>query len=209
MSTRISPLQTFILKVASRCNIDCDYCYVFNLRSQAWRGLPARMSVEAATATAGRIGEYALTHELDVVHVVIHGGEPLLVSTGHLDGILRTLRTRIPSRTRVSFEIQTNATRITPAWLDLFEQFSVTVGVSIDGPPIANDRHRRSLLGRSTAEEAVRGIDLLRTRPSLFAGILAVVDLANDPGEVYDYLASFEPPVIDFNLPHHTPTPRT
>lgn len=31
-----------------------------------------------------------------------------------------------------------------------------------------------------------------------------MVDLANDPVEVHDYLASFEPPVIDFNLPHGT-----
>ena len=44
----------------------------------------------------------------------------------------------------------------------------------------------------------------MRSRPNLFAGLLAVVDLANDPVEVHDYLASFEPPVIDFNLPHAT-----
>jgi uncharacterized protein len=50
----------------------------------------------------------------------------------------------------------------------------------------------------------VRGIELLRSRPGLFAGLLAVVDLANDPVEVHDYLASFEPPVIDFGLPHGT-----
>lgn len=50
----------------------------------------------------------------------------------------------------------------------------------------------------------MRGIELLRSRPHLFAGLLAVVDLANDPVEVHDYLAAFEPPVIDFGLPHAT-----
>ncbi|MFD4760442.1 hypothetical protein ACFWOJ_16605 [Streptomyces sp. NPDC058439] len=50
----------------------------------------------------------------------------------------------------------------------------------------------------------MRGIGLLRTRPHLFAGILAVVDLANDPVEVHDYLAGFQPPTIDFGFPHGT-----
>jgi uncharacterized protein len=38
-----------------------------------------------------------------------------------------------------------------------------------------------------------------------------VVDLANDPVEVHDYLAAFDPPSIDFGLPHAThdaPPPR-
>ncbi|MEW2620784.1 FxsB family radical SAM/SPASM domain protein [Streptomyces sp. NPDC048106] len=93
---------------------------------------------------------------------------------------------------------------LAPAWLDLFEQYGVTVGVSLDGPPGANDRHRLTHSGRSSTAATVRGIELLRSRPHLFAGLLAVVDLANDPVEVHDHLAAFEPPVIDFGLPHAT-----
>ncbi|MFE2492496.1 FxsB family radical SAM/SPASM domain protein, partial [Streptomyces mirabilis] len=106
--------------------------------------------------------------------------------------------------TEVRFELQTNATLLSEAWLDLFEQYEVAVGVSLDGPPAANDLHRLTHAGRSSAAATVRGIELLRSRPHLFAGLLAVVDLANDPVEVHDYLASFEPLVIDFGLPHGT-----
>ncbi|MGW1744939.1 FxsB family cyclophane-forming radical SAM/SPASM peptide maturase [Streptomyces sp. NPDC002092] len=199
-----SPFASFILKVANRCNIDCDYCYVFNSKDQAWRNLPARMGLDVARAAARRIAEHAAVHGLGTVHVILHGGEPLLAGPRHMADLLGVVREEIPSGTEVRFELQTNGTLLSEAWLDLFERFGVTVGVSLDGPPTANDRHRLTHSSRSSAASAVRGIQLLRTRPHLFAGLLAVVDLANDPVEVHDYLASFEPPAIDFGLPHAT-----
>lgn len=203
-SGSIAPFTAFILKVANRCNIDCDYCYVFNSADQAWRRLPARMSVAVAGSAGGRIGEHAVAHDLSEVHVILHGGEPLLAGPRHMTALLDALRAGIPPDTRIHFELQTNGTLITEEWLDLFEKYRMAVGVSLDGPRTANDLHRLTRSSRSSAASAVRGIELLRSRPHLFAGLLAVVDLANDPADVHDYLASFEPPVIDFNLPHAT-----
>ncbi|CAK7287827.1 FxsB family cyclophane-forming radical SAM/SPASM peptide maturase [Streptomyces sp. RM1] len=199
-----APFGTFILKVANRCNIDCDYCFVFNSKDQTARRLPARMSLAVARAAARRIAEHAEAHESRIVHVVLHGGEPLLAGVPHLTALLGAVRDGIPDRTTVRFELQTNGTLLSPAWLDLFERYGVTVGVSLDGPPDANDRHRLTHRGRSSTAATVRGIELLRTRPHLFAGLLAVVDPANDPVAVHDCLAAFEPPVIDFGLPHAT-----
>ncbi|WP_237749542.1 radical SAM protein [Streptomyces sp. SS] len=199
-----APFRTFILKVANRCNIDCDYCYVFNSKDQSWRHLPVRLGADVAREAGRRIGEHATTHGLPAVHVVLHGGEPLLAGRRHLAELLDAVREGVPAEVKVRFELQTNGTLLTQAWLDLFEKYGVVVGVSLDGPPTANDRHRLTHTGRSSSAAAVRGIELLRGRPHLFAGLLAVVDLANDPVEVHDYLASFEPPVIDFGLPHAT-----
>ncbi|MFF5155527.1 FxsB family cyclophane-forming radical SAM/SPASM peptide maturase [Streptomyces sp. NPDC000348] len=199
-----APFTAFILKVANRCNIDCDYCYVFHSADQAWRRLPARMSVAVARAAGRRIGEHATAHGLPAVHVILHGGEPLLVGPRHMAALLDAVREGIPTGTRVHFELQTNGTLITEEWLDLLEEHGAVVGISLDGPQTANDRHRLTRSSRSSASSAARGIQLVRSRPHLFAGLLAVVDLANDPGDVHDHLASFEPPVIDFNLPHAT-----
>ncbi|MER8016166.1 cyclophane-containing RiPP N-acetyltransferase HaaN [Streptomyces griseoluteus] len=198
------PFRTFILKVANRCNIDCDYCFVFNSKDQSARRLPARMGPDVVRAAAERIAEHAEAHGLAAVHVVLHGGEPLLAGVAHVEETLRTVRDAVPAATEVLFEIQTNATLLSEPWLDLFERYGAAVGVSIDGPPAANDRHRLTRHGRSSSAATVRGIELLRTRPHLFAGLLAVVDLENDPVDVHDYLASFEPPVIDFGFPHGT-----
>lgn len=215
--------RTFIIKTANRCNIDCDYCYVFHpadqptrnppTRNPPTRNLPARLNPHTAAVAARRIAEHTIAHRIAVVDIVFHGGEPLLVGVDHFTRLLRVFTDALaPTATRVRFAVQTNATLITPGWLEVFERFGVTVGVSLDGPPAANDRHRRTTTGRSTIARTERGIELLRTRPGMFAGVLAVVDLANDPAAVHDHLASFHPPVIDFNLPHAThdvPPPRT
>jgi uncharacterized protein len=78
----------------------------------------------------------------------------------------------------------------------------IRVGISLDGPRSANDLHRRDLRGRSSHHATVRGIALLRAHaPDSYGGLLCVVDVAADPVSVYAHLASFAPPMIDFNLP--------
>ncbi|MEU3981766.1 FxsB family cyclophane-forming radical SAM/SPASM peptide maturase [Streptomyces sp. NPDC026672] len=212
MTLPLVPFRSYVLKTANRCNIDCDYCYVFHSPDRSWRELPPRMDVEVARATARRIREHAAAHGLEAVDVVLHGGEPLLTGRRHVRDLLTAIRAEIPpGGPELRFAVQTNGTLLSESWLDLFEEFDVAVGVSLDGPPRANDRHRLTHTSRSSAAAAERGIRLLRTRPRLFAGLLAVVDLANDPVEVHDHLAAFEPRVIDFNLPHAThdaPPPR-
>lgn len=88
----IAPFRTFILKVANRCNIDCDYCFVFNSKDQVARRLPARMDLDVARATARRIGEHVTAHSLPAVHVVLHGGEPLLAGARHMADLLDAVR---------------------------------------------------------------------------------------------------------------------
>jgi uncharacterized protein len=56
----------------------------------------------------------------------------------------------------------------------------------------------------------VRGIAELRAHPEICAGLLCVVDLDNDPLMTYDALIAYQPPTVDFLLPHGnwtTPVP--
>src|SRR5579859_5083091 len=79
------PFQQFILKVHSRCNLACSYCYVYEMADQAWRELPRMMSPAVTEMVAKRIGEHAREHHLSSVDVILHGGgEPLLAGTGWL-----------------------------------------------------------------------------------------------------------------------------
>ena len=195
-------LGTFILKVANRCNIDCDYCYVFHSVDESWRSKPDRISPEVIDASARRIGEYAEAHQVATVSVIFHGGEPLLLGRPAFERMVARLRDRIGAGTTVCFQVQTNGTLLDERWIDLFHGAGVRVGISLDGPPRANDRHRRTNQGRSTFQAALDGIHAVERREGLFSGVLAVVDIRNDSAEVYDLLASLRPPVIDFNLPH-------
>ncbi|MFJ8628291.1 FxsB family cyclophane-forming radical SAM/SPASM peptide maturase [Kitasatospora sp. NPDC093550] len=197
--------RQFLLKIHSRCNLACDYCYVYEGADQSWRGRPRRMELATVRRTARRIAEHAAEHGLDEVSVVLHGGEPLLVGAGHLDALLGELAGCGP---RVRFGLQTNGLRLLeePALLDVLHRYRVAVGVSLDGARADHDRHRRLPSGAGSwarTAEAVRLLGQDRHR-ELFAGLLCVVDLAADPVETYEALLEFAPPRLDLLLPHGT-----
>ena len=85
------PLDQFVLKVESRCDLACDHCYVYEAADQSWRGRPKGIPDDVLRQTARRIAEHATEHGLDLVEVVLHGGEPLLVGVDGLRGIITEL----------------------------------------------------------------------------------------------------------------------
>ena len=49
-------IDTVLLKVASRCNLDCSYCYVYNLGDNSWRAMPKFMALETQECVAAQLG---------------------------------------------------------------------------------------------------------------------------------------------------------
>lgn len=200
------PLSQFVLKMHSRCDLACDHCYVFEHADQSWRGRPAVISDEVLDLTARRIAEHARTHRLDTVHVVLHGGEPLLAGRNMLRRAAQGLRTALAGVSALDLRIHTNGVTLDEKFCELFAEFDIKVGISLDGDRAANDLHRRYRNGRSSHDRVLRAIGLLNSprHRHLFAGLLCTVDLRNDPVTVYDALAELDPPRIDFLLPHAT-----
>ncbi|GAA2868172.1 hypothetical protein Acy02nite_09270 [Actinoplanes cyaneus] len=199
-----APVRQVLLKLHSRCNIACDYCYVYQHADQSWRDRPRVMSRSTIDLAAARIAEHAGKRDLPFLSVVLHGGEPLLAGPDTIDYVVRAVRGAVTSHTKLAFGVQTNGLLLDDTYLALFARHRIRVGVSLDGPEAANDRHRRFADGRGTHEGAARALRRLneaKHRP-LFGGILCTVDVTNDPVEVYHHLLEFEPPEIDFLLPH-------
>jgi uncharacterized protein len=195
------PFRQFILKVTSRCDLACDYCYMFEMADASWRDQPKRMSVETAAMTAQRISEHAAAHELPGVQVIFHGGEPLLAGPEYIGNIAETIRESVG--VPVDFRVQTNGTLLTDSMIDVLSRHNIGVGVSMDGGLEANDRHRRYADGRGSYAVVANSLRRLRDQaPQLFTGILCTVDLRNDPIGTYEALEQFRPPVVDFLLPH-------
>src|SRR3954451_17212009 len=67
-----------LLKVASRCNLDCDYCYVYKHADQSWRAQPRFMAAATIEQFARRLDEYLGLQKLTEFAITFHGGEPLL-----------------------------------------------------------------------------------------------------------------------------------
>jgi len=200
------PFSEFIVKIHSRCDLACDYCYMYEMADQSWRDRPRRMTSEIAEHTAMRIGEHARSHRLKDIAVILHGGEPLLAGTDLISYLVSAIRDTAGPAVTVEASVQTNGVGLDDAYLDIFDKTGVQVGVSLDGAAEAHNRHRRFASGRGSYAAVEAG--LLRLAESryrhLFNGLLCTVDLRNDPIGTYEALLAFNPPKVDFLLPHGT-----
>lgn len=191
-------VDTVLLKVASRCNLDCSYCYVYHMGDESWRTLPKRMAAETQMLIAAELG-VLLRAQGRPFSIVLHGGEPLLMGRPRLESLFTVLRAELGEACGIS--IQTNGVLISDAILDLCVQHDVTLSVSLDGPSAVHDRFRVDLRQRSTHAKVLAGLERLKAHPAaerLFSGVLCVVDPTSDPEAVYDYFKSLAIPSVDF-----------
>src|SRR5215813_3431350 len=197
-----APFRQFILKVHSRCNLSCSYCYVYEMADQAWRHLPKRMSREMAQKAVERIAEHAADHGLASVDIIFHGGEPLLAGAEWLADLAETLRARVPAQVKMA--LQTNGTLLDRPMLEMLKSLHVQVGVSLDGDAEATERHRRYTNGRNSFDAVADCLYLLESPEfrECYSGILCTIDVRNDPLSTYEALLKFNPPALDFLLPH-------
>ncbi|MFG2331839.1 radical SAM/SPASM protein FxsBH, inactivated beta-hydroxylase extension form [Streptomyces sp. NPDC048604] len=213
MTEPLVPFQEVVLKIHSRCDLACDHCYIYEHADQSWQTRPRVISEQAVARTALRLAEHAEKHALTSVSVILHGGEPLLAGPARLREVCAELTRTLAPVTRLDLRIHTNGIQLSPRHLDVFDEFGVRVGISLDGDRAANDRHRRYADGRSSHAKVLRAVELLHQDryKHLDLGLLCTIDLANDPVAVYDALLALAPPRIDFLLPHATwehPPPR-
>lgn len=195
------PIDTVLLKTASRCNIACSYCYVYRLGDQGWLRQPPTMSQSTVDATVRRLDELRQAQDRDFA-VVLHGGEPLLLEEALLARLLNGLRDRLP--TGCTLSVQTNATLLSDRRLDMLADAGATVSVSLDGPAKINDARRVGFDGGGTFEATLAGIGRLqrhRAAERLFSGTLSVIEPSTEPREVYWFLRGLGVPAMGFLLP--------
>lgn len=191
-------LDTVLIKAASRCNINCSYCYVYNMGDSGWITMPKQLSNETILALGKALGRLSGAQQRPFA-VVLHGGEPLLLGFEKLRLLLRTLRAALSNKYPLS--IQTNGTLITDGILDVCAEYETSLGVSLDGPRHINNRHRVDHKGRDTHDEVLRGLERLRKHRDadvLCAGLLAVIDPTSDPSEVYSFFKQLGVSSVDF-----------
>jgi uncharacterized protein len=211
-AAQTKPIQftTFLVKVASRCNIKCDYCYMYEHRDQSWREQPHLMSVATRQRVADRLAEYATETAMPRVLVIFHGGEPLLAGAPTLAAFADDIRSRLPTATKADFSLQTNGVLLDDQALDALAGVGIGVSLSLDGPRIANDRHRLTAAGGSTFPAAFDALLRLERRPDIFTGVITVIDPAVAPEDVLEFFASRAVPALDLLLPdanHSAPPP--
>lgn len=202
-------LTSFLVKVASRCNLDCDYCYVYHHADQSWRSMPRFLSSEDREAFAAKLSSYVAQVGLRHCVVVFHGGEPLLMGSDTLAEFAGQLRQAVGTDVQLDISMQTNGLLVTREVIDRLASADIGISLSLDGPQEANDLHRTSRRGRSSFAQTFRALELLKDSPEVFAGVIAVIDPRTEPRRLLQFFSEQAVPRLDFLLPdaHHLRPP--
>ena len=125
MACIISP----IIKVTEMCNFDCAFCRYANHKQNT--GIINVDTVKKILRESAEIN--AETNPK--VKVLFHGGEPLLWGIERFYEIYEYEK-ELSDKTGVKFanSIQTNASLIDDAWISLFKESHIGIGISLDGP---------------------------------------------------------------------------
>ena len=205
MGKSVVPFNTFVVKVASRCNLNCKYCYMYNLQDQTYRNQPKRMDLKVAQKMAERIRSHSQAHGSQAVHIILHGGEPMLLGMEYMHEWLEVVRPELVPHVCVYVSMQTNGLLVTDEWIDFLADHKVGVGISYDGPKHAHDRYRVHHDGRGSHDEVVAAIERLKRHPrgpKIFSCVLSVVNVDLDPHEVWADFKNLGIYAFDVLLPH-------
>ncbi|MDI1285324.1 MAG: radical SAM protein, partial [Reyranella sp.] len=151
-------VEMVIIQPTPFCNINCSYCY-----------LPDRSNkhvLSQATVTRLFTELFASGWTNPEITILWHAGEPLAVPISFYREAFATIEGLRPKDgprpVRVKHSFQTNGMLITDAWCDLFKEWDVGIGVSIDGPRELHDFHRKTRSGAGTFDKTIAGIRCLR-----------------------------------------------
>lgn len=146
-------VMSLIIRTTLACNLGCRYCYVDRTRNNTIIPLDFINELFEGLAKSG----------YDVLNIYWHGGEPLLASRNfYRQAIEIGAKVSRENKIKIDHKMQTNATLIDQDWINFFLENDFKVGTSLDGLPEINDANRINLGGRSSFDDAVRGINLMK-----------------------------------------------
>lgn len=197
-------LKSAVFKLASRCNIACKYCYMYELADQSYVSQPKVASDQVIDATFKRIVEYCAGNDLGSFHVSLHGGEPLLAGIRKFERVSEHASKALQDNSiKVSLSVQTNATLLNANWVEFFYANHIGVCISLDGPRELHDKNRVDHRGRPTHRIVEEKVRWMREHPigrRIFSTVLCVVDPTSDGAALVRYFHSLNVGV-DFVLP--------
>jgi uncharacterized protein len=167
------------------CNLHCHYCF-YTEKEHLYPGKQHyRMSDELLELF---IRQKIEAHKSSQVHFAWQGGEPTLLGVPYFEQVVE-LQKKYANGKSITNSFQTNGVLIDEAWCRFFAQNQFLIGISIDGPGHLHDRHRLNKNGRSSFDQVIHAIRLLKEYRIEF-NTLTVVHWDNSGSalEVYNFL---------------------
>ena len=199
---RHQPISQLLVKVATRCNIDCSYCYWF--RDASVYDKPKLMSADVVRQLLQRTEEHIAKHSLVDFPIILHGGEPLLWGVENFHRFAEACEAMsFRRRCEIPIAVTTNGVLIDDDWLDCFEAHDISVAISLDGPAHIHDAHRRTFQGNGT-HAAVEGAARKLVSRDIGVLALAVCNPAQSPEQYVEFFAACGISNYDIMIPDAT-----
>ncbi|MBO9732450.1 MAG: radical SAM protein [Chitinophaga sp.] len=195
--------NTLVLKVASRCNLNCTYCYMYNMGDSTYRNQPKVMSDKVVESLLERVRNHCQQYGVASFNFAFHGGEPLLAGKEFFIRFISKANAMLAGVATITYLVQTNGTLLTREWCEFFDTWGVQIGVSLDGTPEANDQYRIDHAGRGSYRQIIAGLKLAQqyTVKNSQPGVLSVVNIDADPLDIYTHFKEIGVNNISFLLP--------
>ena len=188
--------QVFAKPVGAVCNLSCDYCYYLEkakLHPENQKSLMPEDLLE----------EYIIQHIQASSGIDIffswHGGEPTLAGLEYFRRIVELQKKYKPAKSSIINGLQTNGTLLDDDWCRFLAAEKFVVGISLDGPEEFHSIHRKSKNGKSSFDEVIRGIQLLKSQ-GIIPEILCVVNAENvrNPLPIYRFFKELNAEFVTF-----------
>ncbi|WP_262497688.1 radical SAM protein [Olleya sp. Bg11-27] len=189
-------IDNIVVKIASRCNINCKYCYMYNHEDLSYLKQPKFISEEVTTQFIDRLIENSRANDINQYSICLHGGEPMLMGKKRIKQFISHFDRLKEEEIAVQFSMQTNGILIDDEWCDLFKELNISVGISLDGPKEVNDIYRVDHNEKGTFDRVIDGINIMR-KNKLPTGTLSVMNLHADPTEMYNHFINMKISFVD------------
>lgn len=185
----LGPVDLLIFQPTPYCNLACRYCYL----TEADKNTKGTMPMEIIEATFDQLRKSKLNLLSEKrITVVWHAGEPLVAGIPFYRSAFDLIKKLTADLDiTITHSLQTNGTLINEEWIQLFKEYDVKVGISVDGPEHLHNINRITKSGRGSFHLTHRGMELLNKAQFPFHTISVLTkESLKHPEEMFAFFQS-------------------
>jgi uncharacterized protein len=186
-------VKLLVIQPTPFCNINCDYCYL------PYRNSKKRLSLHMLKQTIEKVFASELVGER--LSIVWHAGEPLVLPIGFYEEMFQAIESLSVATEKITHSMQSNGMLINDEWCKFIKEHNINLGLSIDGPALIHDAHRKTRRGMGTHEQVMKGVKTLQKNSVDFHVIAVITEQSLDhPDEIFGFFLDNGIHRIGFNI---------
>ena len=179
----VKQISLLIKPASSLCNMRCAYCFYEDVsanRECASMGIMDRQTTRALI-------DRTMCLDVNQINYCFQGGEPTVAGIDYFKDFIDYVD-RVNTGKKITYAIQTNATLLDDAWIELFSKHDFLVGVSLDGFLENHNRLRKDAAGKGTFKIIMSHIKKMK-KAGIHFNILTVLShqLSKKPEQLFEF----------------------